>query len=265
MRIRFKATAEIVIVWLLVVLGFKAFRVSLLGAWEDRVLGHYLLEYLLVLGTPLVWLLVTRRRLATHGFSRADGHNQVRTLVTGVPAMLSISAALHFLGWQRWENALLISALEVAILVALACLLRPRSAAVTGGAMFACVALAMAASRGSALASTGDTIVRLIYGLAFVALGEEALFRGYIQSRLNEAWGQPYKLWGVRWGWGAVLTAFLFGLWHVLNPWNPFIGVWNLAWLWGLWTAPLGLILGYVRERTGAIWVPVLLHWLINL
>jgi membrane protease YdiL (CAAX protease family) len=87
-----------------------------------------------------------------------------------------------------------------------------------------------------------------------VALGEEVLFRGYIQSRLNEAWRQPHDLWGVRWRWGTIITALLFGLWHVLNPWNPLSGASALAWPWGLWTFFLGLILAMyesAREPCG--------------
>ena len=47
-----------------------------------------------------------------------------------------------------------------------------------------------------------NPISGLIYYLLFVGLGEELLFRGYIQSRLNEAWGRPFQFYGVPWAWG---------------------------------------------------------------
>ena len=31
-------------------------------------------------------------------------------------------------------------------------------------------------------------------------------------------------------------------------------------WAWGLWTATFGLILGYLREKTGAVVTPTIVH-----
>jgi len=265
MNARIKAIVEILTIWALAVLGFKAIRASPLGAWEDRVLGRYLFEYMLVLLLPLFWLRLTRRSLALYGLCLAFTRHQGRVLVTLVIPMFMISAALGFLGWQRWGNALLISGLEIAILITVAWLLRDRCATSPAGPTATCLMVGLFARQSSTFNGAGAVVPRLIFGLLLVALGEEVLFRGYIQPRLNETWGQPCVLWGVRWGWGAVITAGLFGLWHVLNPWNPFLGSSGLAWSWGLWTFFLGLILGYVRERTGSVWVSAILHWLINL
>ena len=43
----------------------------------------------------------------------------------------------------------------------------------------------------------------------FVGFGEENLYRGYMQSRLNEAFGRPYRFFGVPFGWGVFVTALL--------------------------------------------------------
>ena len=107
--------------------------------------------------------------------------------------------------------------------------------------------------------------LRLLGTLALVAPAEELLFRGYVQSRLNAAFGRPVTFLGARCGPGLVLTSLLFGAWHVLNPFDPFSGQFGLAWTWGLWTAFLGLLLGWARERTGGLEAPWLWHALINL
>jgi membrane protease YdiL (CAAX protease family) len=113
-------------------------------------------------------------------------------------------------------------------------------------------------------ASVGIVVTKLVYTFIFVALGEEILFRGYIQSRVNEAFGRPYVFFGVNWGWGLIIGSLLFGIWHILNPFNPFIGQFDLMWQWGLWTFFLGLILGFVREKSGSVLAPAILHGLIN-
>jgi membrane protease YdiL (CAAX protease family) len=65
----------------------------------------------------------------------------------------------------------------------------------------------------------------------------------------------------VPWGWGLVLTSLLFGFTHVLNV-DAATGQTGWYWGWGLWTTFGGLTFGYVRERTGNVLAPALLHGL---
>ncbi|NLE77653.1 MAG: CPBP family intramembrane metalloprotease [Chloroflexi bacterium] len=88
---------------------------------------------------------------------------------------------------------------------------------------------------------------------------EELLFRGVGQGRLNEAFGQPWRSFGVPWGWGAVGSAALLGLWHVvLSPYSP--AVWPHA----LWTFFVGLFFACLQERSGGLAAPSLLHGVLN-
>jgi membrane protease YdiL (CAAX protease family) len=93
-------------------------------------------------------------------------------------------------------------------------------------------------------------------------VGEELLFRGYIQSRLNEAFGKPFQFYGVHWGWGILITSLLFGFMHVVNTGSLVIGHWQPTWWWGFWTFFSGFVFGFVREKTGSIVAPALLHGL---
>jgi len=114
-----------------------------------------------------------------------------------------------------------------------------------------------------------DVVLNLIWYVVFVGLVEEAYFRGYVQSRLNEAFGKPYQRlvlssWRVNYGLGLPITAVLiFGLPHLTNWLNPFTSERALG-LSELLLVALacfaGLVLGAIREATGDIWAPTLFH-----
>jgi membrane protease YdiL (CAAX protease family) len=115
----------------------------------------------------------------------------------------------------------------------------------------------------AAQATPGKAISALVFYVFFLGFGEELLFRGYIQSRLNLAFGKPFTIFGVQWGWGAVIAALLFGVMHFLNVASvATTGHWSLMPWWGVWTFFAGLALAFVREKTGSIVAPSILHGL---
>ncbi len=101
-----------------------------------------------------------------------------------------------------------------------------------------------------------ELIARIIIVLIFVGFLEEFFFRGYLQTRLNDVFGRPYSLFNVNYGAGLVLAAVIFGLFHPLTVTNEL----PLPWAWALWAATTGLIMGFLREKSGAIVTPALLH-----
>jgi CAAX protease family protein len=91
--------------------------------------------------------------------------------------------------------------------------------------------------------------------LLVVALPEELFYRGWMQtSWARAAPAGGVRLLGVRLGPGFLWTQALFAAGHlvVLQPWR-------------LGTFFPGLLFGWLRERTGSIAVPVLVHALSNL
>jgi uncharacterized protein len=102
----------------------------------------------------------------------------------------------------------------------------------------------------------------VLWQFVFSGFGEEFTFRGYFQSRLNQAFGRPLKLFGIHFGVGLLLSSLLFGLWHVINTYNPVIGASSLAWGWGLSTFFGGLFFGLIREKTGTLLAPSIAHGL---
>ena len=91
--------------------------------------------------------------------------------------------------------------------------------------------------------------------LVVVALPEEMLYRGFVQTALaRRAPGRGVTVLGARLGAGFLLTQVLFAAGHLvaLQPWR-------------LGTFFPGLLFGWLRERTGGLAAPVVLHALSNL
>jgi membrane protease YdiL (CAAX protease family) len=102
----------------------------------------------------------------------------------------------------------------------------------------------------------------VIWQFIFSGFGEEIFFRGYIQSRLNLAFGRPYEWKSIRFGPGLVITAAIFAITHMLNTANIWFGDFNLAWWWGTFTFVGGLLFGLLREKTQSVVAPGVLHGL---
>lgn len=92
--------------------------------------------------------------------------------------------------------------------------------------------------------------------LLLVGLPEEALFRGYFQTRLGDLFPHRVKLLGARVSPGALgLQAVLFALLHFLVDLNPA----RLSVFFP------GLLFGYIRDLRGGIGAALVFHALCNL
>jgi membrane protease YdiL (CAAX protease family) len=87
-----------------------------------------------------------------------------------------------------------------------------------------------------------------------VALPEEFFYRGYIQTRLRDAWPQGRMLFGVRLGPAFFVTAVLFALGHL-----AIFQAWRLAVFFP------ALLFGWMREKTGTVFGSALFHAACNL
>jgi CAAX protease family protein len=90
--------------------------------------------------------------------------------------------------------------------------------------------------------------------LFVVALPEEFFYRGFVQTRLRDAWPQGKVVFGARLGRAFWLTAALFALGHlaVFEFWR--LGVFFPA-----------LLFGWMRERSGTVVSSTLFHASANL
>lgn len=86
--------------------------------------------------------------------------------------------------------------------------------------------------------------------LLVVALPEEVFFRGYVQTRLREAWGPGrFRLFGVRAGAYFWVTQILFALAH--------LGDFDASRLTVFFPS---ILFGWLRERTGSIGASIWVH-----
>jgi membrane protease YdiL (CAAX protease family) len=139
-----------------------------------------------------------------------------------------------------------------------------RLAGWAGLAVLACIALVplvLSLASGRRLA---DPALTVLWVLGCAGAGEEIFFRGYVQSRLNDAFGRPFRLFGVDFGVGLFGAAALFGLVHVLNGVDYFAGEYRPMWWHGL-AAGSTVFYGFLRERYGSVLAPAIVHGWGNL
>jgi membrane protease YdiL (CAAX protease family) len=104
----------------------------------------------------------------------------------------------------------------------------------------------------------------IFWQLVIGGFGEEFLYRGYIQTEINEEFGHPWTLWDIKIGPGLVVSSALFGLSRALNIFKPWHGIYEIAWGWGLFTFSAGLFYGLLREKTGNILAGTVAHGVFN-
>ncbi len=90
--------------------------------------------------------------------------------------------------------------------------------------------------------------------LFVVALPEEFFYRGYVQTRLRDAWPKGRLFLGARLGPAFWVTALLFALGHL-----AIFQVWRLAVFFP------ALLFGWMRERSGSVVGAALMHASSNL
>jgi hypothetical protein len=101
-------------------------------------------------------------------------------------------------------------------------------------------------------AAWAQTVWLALLANLLAAVGEEAIFRGYLLVGLKRAWGN---------GVGLTLMAVLFGLPHLLVT-----GAAETHWLLFTFLLALpGVMLGWAYLRSGNLWLPIGIHFAWNL
>ena len=102
----------------------------------------------------------------------------------------------------------------------------------------------------------------LLGQLVVIALPEEAFYRGYLQSALDQAWKPKpggskgfIRVLGAQIGWSTPITSAVFAIGHFMTEPNPQ----RLAVFFP------SLLFCWLRSRTGGIGAAILLHAMANL
>ncbi len=90
--------------------------------------------------------------------------------------------------------------------------------------------------------------------VVLIALPEEAFYRGYLQSRLDEVWSPRARVLGANLGPGVLVASAVFAVGHLATIHEP-------ARLAVFFPA---LLFGWLRARTGGVGAGVLFHAMCN-
>jgi len=230
--------------------------------WQTKTAGFAFPVFVdvLMVGVPIAMILLRRRKLADYGliFSPFKYHLGI-TASCFIPIVLAGFPLGMGVDFKNWPGAMLMAAIQIGLLFILALILRKKPTAPNFGIAAAFVLLPVFVN--GEVNAWKAVALFLTYAL-FVGFGEEILYRGYMQSRLNEVFGRPFQFFGVAYGWGAIITSLFFGLSHVgILGWMLGLST-GVTLAWGFWTFFGGLVFGFVREKTGSILAPALLHGL---
>jgi len=273
---RLIALAEVSTAVILMHVAFRAFkRFTDLGQLETRHGADFSPGLAMVL-VVAAFMLLRRRRPAEYAIALTPVRRSVTAGLTCAAVYTIIATIAITCGLRRdptWSSptfAAIVSALNLSVAMATLWVLRRwepklgRVPAWVGWAVMIAlplVPIALGAASGRPVPPIALTVLWLVLG---AAVGEELFFRGYVQSRLNEAFGKPFSVFGVAFGPGLIIAAALFGLVHMLNPYDYFMGTGRLAWWHGL-TSATTVYYGLLRERTGSIAAPIIVHAFIDL
>lgn len=97
----------------------------------------------------------------------------------------------------------------------------------------------------------------LAFQLTMPGLDEELFYRGVLLLTLNEAFGRPIRVFGAPMGWGSVLSSLAFGLAHALGYSD---GAFTFDALLMATTGVSALLLVWLKEKTGSLLLPILMH-----
>ncbi len=257
-----RALLEVVAVVALTLAAVVALSGSPLGVLERRFTHRPFLEYAAMIAVPLLALAARRRRAADCGITLRRARLDLDAAFTCfIPYAIAHAAGSFVRPPGPVSSAGFGAVLALATLVVVGWLLRHKPSPGGSAVSTACL-LGVAAIPLLVPPTPGRAVSALTFYALFLGPGEEILFHGYAQSRLNQVFARRWDFFGAAWGWGAVLAAALFGLMHVLDLPALARGTVDLRWWRGLDTFCWGLVLGFVRERTGTVVAPALLHGL---
>jgi len=257
---RFKSLMEIVLVFILLAvvhnLVFYLPYPNFLGPWAGD--GLNVIFFIAATIIILVLLVVTKRDFAQYGITLRNKNNGIKIAAICIVPVLLIRLLCFTPVVNNSFWWIVVSALFLLMLLVIAVILTiyPKDGnkqATTLLIIFPALFLLPLPEKVAAFAA--------LFIYAFIILGpvEELIFRGYMQSRLNEAFGRPHKFFGVSWGTGIVITSLLFWLWHFWNPFYPF-SLFGSSAIPSIWIFFAGLTYGFIREKSGSIVAPALVH-----
>lgn len=265
---------EVLVAFVVVHVGFRAIKhFTEWGRAEGAARLNFTPGMVMIAFTVCV-LLVCGRKFAIYGLTLARWRESLKVgllwglvLVTGA-GLLRAAGVRHEPGATppTMAEGVIYGGAVLAAIIMLAWMLRrqrtileraPTSLAVLVLCVVLSLPLFVALGYGRPFEHTLFTILWLVIG---AGCGEEIFYRGYIQSRVNEAFGRPFQFMGIQFGLGLIMSSLLFGFLHALNSVDYFEGRFTFAWGFGVANVFTGLLYGCLRETTGSVLAPAVTH-----
>ena len=255
MKVKILSIIEVSVVFILMICLFRFVNsIPLAMKITNSFDGHLFPGYAALLIASLCLYIFRAQGKQQGPFSQKLKY-QLDITAYGFFPIFVLGVLLSRIDWTQWIGATLISIVEIGLLFWFARMVRDKPSWQNIGVISGFLLFPVASQISTKIESV---IIAIIFFYLFVALSEEILFRGYIQSRLNTVFDRPNRFFGVRWGLGLIISSVFFGLWHL--GWKSG----TLEWSHVLWTMFAGLIFGFVREKSESIIAPSILHGIMN-
>ena len=265
------ALLEIVLVYAAIQGIGILWRSTAIVQWEKQNLGWSYTGMVFFVGIPALVLWLTRRNWADYGVSLAQSPTNLDIglkaflvsllipYVFGMGGVYLLKLNINKIGGVFMA---LVSLIGVAVMI---WVMNRQKPVKSGRRNLISILILLLAPIVVALAMGKLSVViisTVIWQFALSGFGEEFVVRGYMQSRLNQAFGRPVRLFGIQFGAGLFIASLVFGLFHAFNTFDAAVGLSSLAWGWALWTFVGGLFFGVIREKTGTLLAPGIAHGL---
>jgi len=262
------AILEVLVVYGVMQTLLVVWRSTGIRQWEKQNLGWSYTGMLILVGIPVLVVWLTRRSWVECGVSSADWQTNLDIGMKGCLIRV-IPAFAMVLGLDR--NPLSARFLEtmgwVIALGVMVWILNHHKPVKSGRKNVIVSLLLLSVPIVVALAMNRLSLVivsTVVWQFVFSGFGEEFVCRGYFQSRLNQAFGRPLRLFGIQFGTGLIIASLLFGLLHTFNSYDATIGFSSLGWGSALSSFVAGLFFGVLREKTGTLLAPGIAHGLAD-
>lgn len=237
--------------------------------WEQETLGWSYTAEILFIAIPALLIWLARRTWVDYGVTLTDWPTN---LDIGIKAYLvrflsvgALGVVLSLgIGYESLQGGAIIALAELIVIVIVVMVLQKQKIVtngktnliVTGSILLFPILVGLAMNRLTLI------VVSTVVWQFFSGFGEEFVWRGYVQSRLNQAFGRPFRWFGIQFGAGLIITSVLFGFFHAFNTYDSALGLASLSWGWALFTTFSGLLFGILREKTGSLVAPGIAHGL---
>ncbi|VAV84151.1 hypothetical protein MNBD_BACTEROID02-494 [hydrothermal vent metagenome] len=108
-----------------------------------------------------------------------------------------------------------------------------------------------------------SSIENIMFQLTMPSIIEEVAVRGILLTLLSMVFIKNFKIGKTHFGMGVIITAVLFGLWHGLSISNEFEI--SMYWIPFIYTGIMGFVLALVKEKTGSLLFPIIIHLIMNI